>query len=99
MVIGFENFLFLVNEIEMKFFVLLGSEIIGEIFFDFLCVNGLEWNCFVMLEMKYGWIMLDMVKIIDEQDVLIYILSKLIFILCNYFEYLEVFVLFFDDVC
>lgn len=66
MVIGFENFLFLVNEIEMKFFVLLGSEIIGEIFFDFLCVNGLEWNCFVMLEMKYGWIMLDMVKIIDE---------------------------------
>lgn len=36
MVIGFENFLFLVNEIEMKFFVLLGSEIIGEIFFDFL---------------------------------------------------------------
>lgn len=66
MVIGFENFLFLVNEIETKFFVLLGSEIIGEIFFDFLCVNGLEWNCFVMLEMKYGWIMLDTVKIIDE---------------------------------
>lgn len=66
MVIGFENFLFLVNEIETKFFVLLGSEIIGEIFFDFLCVNGLEWNRFVTLEMKYGWIMLDTVKIIDE---------------------------------
>lgn len=66
MAIGFENFLFLVNEIETKFFVLLGSEIIGEIFFDFLCVNGLEWNRFVTLEMKYGWIMLDTVKIIDE---------------------------------
>lgn len=66
MAIGFENFLFLVNEIETKFFVLLGSEIIGEIFFDFLCVNGLEWNRFVTLEMKYGRIMLDTVKIIDE---------------------------------
>lgn len=62
------------------------------------CANGPEWNRFVTLEMKYGRIMLDTAKIIDEQDVPTHILSKLTFTLRNHPEYLEASVLSPDDV-
>lgn len=98
MATGFENPLSSVNEIETKLSALLGSETTGEILFDLLCANGPEWNRFVTLEMKYGRIMLETAKIIDEQDVPTHILSKLTFTLRNHPEYLEASVLSPDDV-
>jgi len=98
MATGYENPLSSVNEIETKLTDLLGQNENGEILFDLLCANGPEWNRFVTLEMKYGRIMLDSAKIIDEQEIPTQILSKLIFTLRNHPEYLEASVLTPDDV-
>lgn len=98
MATGYENPLSSVNEIEAKLTDLLGQNENGKILFDLLCANGLEWNRFVTLEMKYGRIMLDSAKIIDEQEIPAQILSKLTFTLLNHPEYLEASVLTPDDV-
>jgi len=98
MATGYENPLSSVNEIETKLTDLLGQNENGKILFDLLCANGLEWNRFVTLEMKYGRIMLDSAKIIDVQEIPAQILSKLTFTLLNHPEYLEASVLTPDDV-
>ncbi|WGA71694.1 type II toxin-antitoxin system RnlB family antitoxin [Enterobacter hormaechei] len=98
MATGYENPLSSVNEIETKLTDLLGQNENGKILFDLLCANGLEWNRFVTLEMKYGRIMLDSAKIIDVQEIPAQILSKLTFTLLNHPEYLEASVLTHDDV-
>lgn len=98
MATGYENPLSSVNEIETKLTELLGQNENGKILFDLLCANGLEWNRFVTLEMKYGRIMLDSAKIIDVQEIPVQILSKLTFTLLNHPEYLEASVLTPDDV-
>lgn len=98
MATGYENPLSSVNEIETKLTDLLGQNENGKILFDLLCANGLEWNRFVTLEMKYGRIMLDSAKIIDVQEIPAKILSKLTFTLLNHPEYLEASVLTPDDV-
>ena len=98
MATGYENPLSSVNEIETKLTDLLGQNENGKILFDLLCANGLEWNRFFTLEMKYGRIMLDSAKIIDVQEIPAQILSKLTFTLLNHPEYLEASVLTPDDV-
>jgi len=98
MATGYENPLSSVNEIETKLTDLLGQNENGKILFDLLCANGLEWNRFVTLEIKYGRIMLDSAKIIDEQEIPAQILNKLTFTLLHHPEYLEASVLTPDDV-
>ncbi|WP_447214662.1 type II toxin-antitoxin system RnlB family antitoxin [Citrobacter pasteurii] len=98
MATGYENPLSSVYEIETKLTDLLGQYENGEILFDLLCANGPEWNRFVTLEMKYGRLILDSAKIIDEQEIPAQILSKLIFTLRNHPEYLKASVLTPDDV-
>lgn len=98
MATSYENPLSSVSEIETRLSALLGSNETGEILFDLLCANGPEWNRFVSLEMKYGRIMLDTAKIIEEHEIPKQILNKLIFALCNHPEYLEDSVLSPEDV-
>ncbi len=98
MATGYENPLSSVNEIETKLADLLGKNENGQILFDLLCANGPEWNRFVTLEMKYGRIMLNSAKIIDEQEIPALVLNKLTYTLRNHPEYLEASVLTPDDV-
>lgn len=98
MATGYENPLSSVDEIETKLTDLLGRKVNGEILFDLLCSNGPEWNRFVTLQMKFGRILLNTAKIVDEQDIPAPVLSKLTFTLRNHPEYLEASVLTPDDV-
>lgn len=98
MATSYENPLSSVDEIETKLTALLGQKENGEILFDLLCANGPEWNRFVTLQMKFGRIMLNTAKIVDEQEIPAQVLSKLTFTLRNHPEYLEASVLTPDDV-
>ncbi len=98
MATSYENPLSSVNEIESKLTDLLGQNENGKILFDLLCANGPEWNRFVTLDMKYGHLMLDSAKIIDEQEIPAKVRNKIIFTLRNNPEYLEASILTPDDV-
>ena len=52
--ISYENPLSSLSEIEQELVCLLGKKVDGEVIFDLVCSNGLEWNRFLSLQLKNG---------------------------------------------
>lgn len=52
--IGYENPLSSLSDIERELTGLLGRDLNGEVIFDLVCSNGLEWNRFMSLKVNNG---------------------------------------------
>lgn len=63
--ISYESPLSSLSEIEQELASLLGYNANGEVLFDLVCSNGIEWNRFISLQLKDGAFQINTASVID----------------------------------
>lgn len=96
--IGYENPLSSLSEIEHELTCLLGQELNGEVIFDLVCSNGLEWNRFLSLQVKNGSFDYNSVSILDKTDFISQLFDEQAYFLSNNLHYLQDSVLTSDEI-
>ncbi|MGI2128799.1 type II toxin-antitoxin system RnlB family antitoxin [Shewanella oncorhynchi] len=96
--IGYESPLSSLFDIEHELTCLLGKELNGEVIFDLVCSNGLEWNRFMSLQVKNGSFDYNSISILDKTDLLPQLIDEQAFFLSNNLHYLQDSVLTFDEI-
>ena len=96
--ISYESPLSSLPEIEQELASLLGDNSNGEVLFDLVCSNGIEWNRFISFQIKDGAFQLNTASVIDPCKIPMQLLEEQASIFTKNPQYIRDSVLTLDEI-